>query len=206
MSTKLGFVYVVDDDESFRRSVSRLLSGFGYEVASFPSAADFLAQHTSVSRGCVLADLHMPGCSGLELQTKLAASGNPLPVVFLSGNGTIPSTVKAMRQGAVDFLTKCTPDSELLAALAQALQLDGVQLARRGALAQMQSLYGQLSPRECEVFAGVVAGQLNKQIAGDLGIALRTVKLHRTHISRKLRLHSVPEWIQLWNTIRSGRV
>jgi FixJ family two-component response regulator len=202
MTTTHGLVYVVDDDDSFRRSVSRLLSGVGYEVASFPSAADFLAQHSSVSRGCVLADLHMPGCSGLELQVQLAASGNPLPLVFLSGNGTIPSTVKAMRQGAVDFLTKCAPDSELLAAVAQALQLDGVRLARRGALAQMQSLYGQLSPRECEVFAGVVAGQLNKQIAGDLGIALRTVKLHRTHISRKLRLHSVPEWIQLWNAIR----
>lgn len=203
MTTTHGFVYVVDDDDSFRRSVSRLLSGVGYEVASFPSAADFLAQHTSVSRGCVLADLHMPGCSGLELQVQLAASGNPLPLVFLSGNGTIPSTVKAMRQGAVDFLTKCVPDSELLAAVAQALQLDGVQLARRGALAQMQSLYAQLSPRECEVFAGVVAGQLNKQIAGDLGIALRTVKLHRTHISRKLRMPSVPEWIQLWNAIRT---
>jgi len=202
MTTTHGLVYVVDDDDSFRRSVSRLLSGVGYEVASFPSAADFLAQHSSVSRGCVLADLHMPGCSGLELQVQLAASGNPLPLVFLSGNGTIPSTVKAMRQGAVDFLTKCAPDSELLAAVAQALQLDGVRLARRGALAQMQTLYGQLSPRECEVFAGVVAGQLNKQIAGDLGIALRTVKLHRTHISRKLRLHSVPEWIQLWNAIR----
>ena len=203
MTTTQGFIYVVDDDDSFRRSVSRLLSGVGYEVASFPSAADFLAQHSSVSRGCVLADLHMPGCSGLELQVQLAASGNPLPLVFLSGNGTIPSTVKAMRQGAVDFLTKCAPDSELLAALAQALQLDGVQLARRGALAEMQSLYGQLSPRECEVFAGVVTGQLNKQIAGDLGIALRTVKLHRTHISRKLRMPSVPEWIQLWNAIRT---
>lgn len=131
MTTTPPFVYVVDDDESFRRSVSRLLSGFGYEVASFPSAADFLAQHTSVSRGCVLADLHMPGCSGLELQTQLAASGNPLPLVFLSGNGTIPSTVKAMRQGAVDFLTKCAPDADLLAAVAQALMLGGVQHSRR---------------------------------------------------------------------------
>lgn len=201
MTTTHGFVYVVEDDDSFRRSVSRLLSSVGYEVASFPSASAFLAQHTPSSRGCVLADLHMPGCSGLELQVQLAASGNPLPLVFLSGNGTIPSTVKAMRQGAVDFLTKCAPDNDLLAALAQALQLDGVQFARRDALAAMQSLYGQLSARECEVFAGVVAGQLNKQIAGDLGIALRTVKLHRTHISRKLGMPSVPEWIQLWNAI-----
>jgi FixJ family two-component response regulator len=203
MTPTHGLVYVVDDDDSFRRSVSRLLSAVGYEVATFASGPAFLAQHTSVSRGCVLADLHMPGCSGLELQTRLASSGNPLPLVFLSGNGTIPSSVKAMRQGAVDFLTKCAPDRELLAAVAQALLLDGVQHARRGALAEMWALYGQLSPRECEVFAGVVAGQLNKQIAGDLGIALRTVKLHRTNISRKLGMPSVPEWIQLWNAIRT---
>ena len=104
---------------------------------------------------------------------------------------------EALRQGAVDFLTKCAPDGDLLEAVGNAVLLDGCQYARRGALAQMQSLYGQLSPRECEVFAGVVAGQLNKQIAGDLGIALRTVKLHRTQISRKLRMPSVPEWIQL---------
>jgi FixJ family two-component response regulator len=201
MTPTHGLVYVVDDDDSFRRSVARLLSAVGYEVASFPSAADFLAQHTSVSRGCVLVDLHMPGCSGLELQVQLAASGNPLPMVFLSGNGTIPSTVKALRQGAVDFLTKCAPEGDLLGAVANAVLLDGCQYARRGALAQMQSLYGQLSPRECAVFAGVVAGQLNKQIAGDLGIAVRTVKLHRTQISRKLRMFSVPEWIQLWNAI-----
>lgn len=201
MTTTHALVNVVDDDESFRRSVSRLLSGVGYKVASFPSAADFLAQHSSESRGCVLADLHMPGCSGLELQVKLAASGNPLPLIFLSGNGTIPSTVKAMRQGAVDFLTKCAPDSELMSAIAEALALDDLQHQRRSARIRMQSLYGQLSPRECEVFAGVVAGQLNKQIADDLGIALRTVKLHRTNISRKLRMHSVPEWIHLWNEI-----
>ena len=203
MTPTHGLVYVVDDDDSFRRSVSRLLSAVGYEVATFASGPAFLAQHTSLNRGCVLADLHMPGCNGLELQTRLASSGNPLPLVFLSGNGTIPSTVKAMRQGAVDFLTKCAPDRELLAAVAQVMLLDGVQHARRGALAEMRALYSQLSPRECDVFAGVVAGQLNKQIAGDLGIALRTVKLHRTHISRKLRMPSVPEWIQLWNAVRT---
>ena len=203
MTPTQGLVYVVDDDASFRRSVARLLTAEGYEVATFASAAEILAQHSSVSRGCVLADLHMPGCSGLELQVQLAASSNPLPMVFLSGNATTPSTVKAMLQGAVDFLTKCAPDGDLLEAVGNAVLLDGCQYARRGALAQMQSLYGQLSPREREVFAGVVAGQLNKQIAGDLGIALRTVKLHRTQISRKLRMPSVPEWIQLWNAIRA---
>lgn len=203
MISTRGVVYVVDDDDSFRRSVARLLSATGYQVATFASGPAFLANHTSFSRGCVLADLHMPGCSGLELQVQLAASGNPLPMVFLSGNGTIPSTVKAMRQGAVDFLTKCAPDCDLLTAVAQALLLDGVQHVRRAALAEMRDLYGQLSPRECEVFAGVVAGQLNKQIAGNLGIALRTVKLHRTNIARKLAMPSVPEWIQLWNAIRT---
>jgi FixJ family two-component response regulator len=196
-----GFVYVVDDDASFRRSVSRLLSAVGYQVASFPSGPAFMAQHSTGNRGCVLADLHMPGCNGLDLQARLAASENPLPVVFLSGNGTIPSTVKAMRNGAVDFLTKCAPEAELLAAIAQALLLDEVQHAQRGSLKQMQALYARLTLRECEVFARVIVGDLNKQIADDLGIVLRTVKLHRTHISRKLGMPSVPEWIQLWNTI-----
>ena len=120
MTPTQGLVYVVDDDASFRRSVARLLTAEGYEVATFASAAEFLAQHTSVSRGCVLADLHMPGCSGLELQVQLAASSNPLPLVFLSGNGTAPSTVKAMLQGAVDFLTKCAPDGDLLEAVGNA--------------------------------------------------------------------------------------
>lgn len=204
MSITQGIVHVVDDDSSFRRSVARLLTTAGYEVASFPSGNAFFARHSTASRGCVLADLHMPGCDGLELQTRLAASRNPLPVVFLSGNGNIPSTVKAMRHGAVDFLTKCAPDAALLASIEQALQLDGVQHARRSAVAKMQSLYDQLSPREREVFAMVITGDLNKQIADDLGIALRTVKLHRTQISRKLGMPSVPEWIQLWTTVQDG--
>jgi FixJ family two-component response regulator len=197
---------VVDDDAPFRRSISRLLSSVGYEVAAFSSGAAFFAQHSSRSRGCVLADLHMPECNGLDLQTRLAASGNPLPIVFLSGNATTPSTVKAIQNGAVNFLTKCAPEVDLLAAIAQALLLDGTQHARRRNLAEMQSLYQQLTPREREVFARVITGDLNKQIADVLGIALRTVKLHRTNISRKLGMPSVPEWIQLWNRVRCGAI
>jgi FixJ family two-component response regulator len=204
MITTQGFVYVVDDDDSFRRSISRLLSTVGYEVAAFHSGATFFAQHSRRSRGCVLADLHMPECNGLELQSQLANSGNPLPIVFLSGNATIPSTVKAMQNGAVDFLTKCAPEADLLDSIAQALLLDGTRHIRRTTLEKMQSLYQQLSPREREVFAGVISGGLNKQIADDLGIALRTVKLHRTNISRKLGMPSVPQWIQLWNTMHGG--
>jgi len=204
MITTQGFVYVVDDDDSFRRSISRLLSTVGYEVAAFHSGAAFFAQHSRRSRGCVLADLHMPECNGLELQSHLANSGNPLPIVFLSGNATIPSTVKAMQNGAVDFLTKCAPEADLLDSIAQALLLDGTRHIRRTTLEKMQSLYQQLSPREREVFAGVISGGLNKQIADDLGIALRTVKLHRTNISRKLGMPSVPQWIQLWNTMHGG--
>jgi two-component system, LuxR family, response regulator FixJ len=206
MTTQQGFVYVVDDDTSFRRSITRLLATVGYEVASFPSAIAFFAQHTTLSRGCVLADLHMPECDGLELQARLAGSTNPLPVVFLSGNGTIPSTVKAIKQGAVDFLTKCAPEVVLLDAIAKAIVLDGIQAERRIVISRMQGLYDQLSAREREVFAGVLGGNLNKQIAADLGIAMRTVKAHRTQISRKLRLASVPEWIELWNTIRAERI
>lgn len=204
MTTTQGMIHVVDDDASFRRSVARMLTTAGHEVASFPSAAAFFDQHSTRSRGCVLADLHMPGCNGLELQSRLAASRNPLPVVFLSGNGNIPSTVEAMRHGAVDFLTKCAPDAALLAAIEHALQLDRIQHARRSVVAKMRALYDQLSPREREVFARVITGDLNKQIADDLGIALRTVKLHRTQISRKLGMPSVPEWIQLWTTVQDG--
>lgn len=197
-----SLVHVVDDDDSFRRGVSRLLASAGYQVASFPSAAAFLAQHGPRSRGCVLADLHMPECGGLELQSRLGACVNPLPVVFLSGNGTVPSTVKAIRGGAVDFLTKCAPEEELLGAVAQALALDGTQHEKRCREEKYQNLYRRLSPREREVFARVIVGHLNKQIADELRISLRTVKLHRTHTSRKLGLASVPEWIQLWNVIR----
>lgn len=202
MTATRCMVYVVDDDASFRRSVTRLLSTVGYEVTAFPSGIVFLEQHCARSRGCILADLHMPGCNGLELQSRLGASENPLPVVFISGNGTIPSTVKAMRSGAVDFLTKCAPEDELLAAIAQALRLDESQHAHRKTLEAMLALYHKLSAREQTVFAKVIVGSLNKQIGSDLGIALRTVKAHRSQISKKLGMPSVPEWIQLWNTIR----
>jgi FixJ family two-component response regulator len=205
MTPTLGFVYVVDDDDSFRRSISRLLAAVGYQVVAFPSGAAFFNQHSSHNRGCVIADLHMPECNGLELQSRLATSGNPLPIVFLSGNATTPSTVKAIRNGAVDFLTKCAPETHLLDAVAQAMRLDEHQHTRRMTHEKMHSIYDQLSPREREVFAAVITGALNKQIADNLGIALRTVKLHRTNISRKLGMPSVPEWIQLWNTIRSGK-
>ena len=189
-SPESGTVFIVDDDPSFLKSVSRLLISAGYPVQTFESATAFLAQLSPEMTGCVLADLQMPGLNGLELQSELKKSSNPLPVVFLSAQGDIPTTVKAMRQGAEDFLTKLCSKENLLAAVRRALA--------RGAEEQKhRQRFAQLSPRELEVLNHVVRGQLNKQIADDLGINIRTVKLHRTNLTRKLGVQSVAELTRL---------
>jgi two-component system response regulator FixJ len=185
-----GTVFIVDDDPSFLKSVSRLLRSAGYPVQTFESATAFLARLDPEMTGCVLADLQMPGLNGLELQAALMKSSNPLPIVFLSAQGDIPTTVKAMRQGAEDFLTKLCSKENLLNAVRRALA--------RGAEEQKhRQRFAQLSPRELEVLNHVVRGQLNKQIAGDLGINIRTVKLHRTNLTRKLGVQSVAELTRL---------
>ncbi|HXA44494.1 MAG TPA: response regulator [Candidatus Angelobacter sp.] len=189
-SPESGTVFIVDDDPSFLKSVSRLLRSAGYPVQTFESATAFLAQLGPELAGCVLADLQMPGLDGLELQAALKKSSNPLPVVFLSAQGDIPTTVKAMRHGAEDFLTKLCSKENLLEAVRRALA--------RGAEEQKhRQRFAQLSPRELEVLNHVVRGQLNKQIADDLGINIRTVKLHRTNLTRKLGVQSVAELTRL---------
>ncbi len=189
-SPESGTVFIVDDDPSFLKSVSRLLRSAGYPVQTFESATAFLAQLGSEMTGCVLADLQMPGLDGLELQAALKKSSNPLPVVFLSAQGDIPTTVKAMRQGAEDFLTKLCSKENLLEAVRRAL-------ARGTEEQKHRQRFAQLSPRELEVLKHVVRGQLNKQIADDLGINIRTVKLHRTNLTRKLGVQSVAELTRL---------
>jgi FixJ family two-component response regulator len=185
-----GSVFIVDDDESFLKSVSRLLRSAGYDVRTFGSATSFLTQLVPEMKGCVLTDLQMPGLSGLELQTALMRSANPMPVVFLSAKGDIPTTVNAMRLGAEDFLTKLCSKEDLLDAVKRALT--------RGAEEKKQrECFGSLSARELEVLKHVVHGRLNKQIAEDLGVNIRTVKLHRTNLTRKLGVHSVAELTRL---------
>jgi FixJ family two-component response regulator len=189
-------VHVVDDDASFRVAVARLLRAAGYSVQPHASAAEFLA-HPIDGAGCVITDLRMPGMDGLDLQQALAQRGIELPLVFLSGEGDIPTTVRAMRQGAEDFLTKSAPKEQLFAAVDRALGRDARQRAAGAELRVLRMRIEALTPRELDVLQQVVKGRLNKQIAADLGIGERTVKLHRTAITTKLKLRSVAELTRL---------
>jgi FixJ family two-component response regulator len=192
-----GTVFIVDDDASFLKSVSRLLRAAGYAVQTFESAETFLEQLAPGMSGCVLADLQMPGLDGLELQAALAKSANPLPVVFLSAQGDIPTTVQAMRRGAEDFLTKLSRKEKLLDAVRRALARGAQERSERVRLHQLRARFDALTPRELEVLEHVVRGRMNKQIADDLGINERTVKLHRTNLTRTLQVQSVAELTRL---------
>ena len=190
-------VFVIDDDASFLKSVSRLLCAVGYTVHPFQSAEEFLEQLSPEMSGCIVADLQMPGMDGLKLQQALAKTANPLPIIFLTGQGDIPTTVSAMRSGAEDFLTKRAPKEDLLAAVGRALERDRTERIKRSHLHDLHCRLDVLSERELEVLSHVVRGKMNKEIAADLDINERTVKLHRTNITRKLKVHSVAELTSL---------
>jgi FixJ family two-component response regulator len=190
-------VFIVDDDRSFLKSMSRLLSAVGYTVKAFASAREFLEQLVPEMCGCVVADLQMPGMDGLALQEALGRSANPLPVIFLTGQGDIPTTVSAMRSGAEDFLTKRAPKEEVLAAIERALERDAQERQQRERLRDLRGRFNELSERQLEVLEHVVRGKMNKEIAAALNINERTVKLHRTHITRTLKVQSVAELTRL---------
>lgn len=197
MSSNGSIVFVVDDDLSHLKSVARMLRASGLSTQCFESAKDFLHQRPLDSPGCVVADLQMPGMSGIELQEALARTCNPLPVVFLTGHGDIPTSVKAMRRGAEDFLTKRAPKEQLLIAVRRALEHDERDRAKREREKELRVLFDSLTPRESEVLAHVLTGELNKQIAADLAIDERSVKRHRTSLMHKLEVQSVAELAQL---------
>jgi FixJ family two-component response regulator len=186
-------VFVIDDDASFLTAVSRLLRAAGFQVMVHQSAQSFLEALSPAMSGCVIVDLQMPDLNGLELQQALARAENPLPVIFLSGHGDIPSTVRAMRSGAEDFLTKTAPREQLLAAVHRAFERDRKEREQREELGELRNRFARLTERELEVLRYVVRGWMNKQIAAELGINERTVKLHRTSVTRKLRAPSVAE-------------
>jgi two-component system response regulator FixJ len=192
-----GTVFIIDDDLSFLRSVSRLLRAVGYSVEAFQSARDFLDCLTPEMNGCIVADLQMPEMDGLKLQKVLSGGANPLPVIFLTGQGDIPASVSAMRSGAEDFLTKRAPKEELLNAIERALKRDAQERQERARLRELRRRFDELSQREKEVLGHVVRGRMNKEIALELGINLRTVKLHRTNVTRKLKVQSVAELTRL---------
>jgi len=179
-------IHIVDDDESLRGALQRLLSAAGYRTKTYASAGEFLLEPPGDSPGCLLLDLRLPGPSGLDLQEALARHGIGLPVVFLTGHGDLATGVRAMKAGAVDFLTKPVEREPLFAAVARALELDAAQRAARGAERELRARFAQLTSREREVFELVVAGRLNKQIASQLGIAERTVKAQRAQVMAKL--------------------
>jgi len=192
-----GVVHVVDDDPSFRTAVTRMLTAAGLSVRSFASGTELLAHLAGDAakdeRGCVLADLRMPGLDGLQLQQACRDVGVELPFVFLTGKGDLPSAVSAMRLGAVDFLDKCAPRNALLDSLTQALERSATARASHAHREQLERRFAALTVRESEVLGYVVHGKMNKQIAAALGIHERTVKLHRSAITTKLGVRSVAE-------------
>ncbi len=197
MTGSTQIVHVVDDDASFARALARQLRAHGFEVQTFASATDFLAQVPRDTRGCVVLDLAMPVLDGLALQEAMARAGHCLPIVFLTGHGDIPSTVRAMRGGAEDVITKLAPEEALLAAIRRALARDEHQAELRVRVRALHERFAGLTPREVQVLHLVLQGRLNKQIAWELGIHERTVKLHRTSLTAKVGVSSVAELAQL---------
>jgi FixJ family two-component response regulator len=190
-------VFIVDDAPEIRASLARLLAAAGYPLRAFESAETFLEQHDVDVPGCLLLDIGLPGLSGTELQRALAGSANPLPIVFLTGAGDIQTGVHAMKEGAVDFLTKPIDCARLFAAVDQAFQCDAEQRVQVKIRRAIHQRLDTLTPREREVLTYVVQGLLNKQIAGEMGTGEKTVKVHRARMMSKMAVRSVPELVQL---------
>jgi FixJ family two-component response regulator len=190
-------VFVIDDDPSVRQSLSDLLATVGLRVETFGSAADFVRDRFPEGPGCLVLDIRLPGLSGLDLQAELAKAGMHLPVIFITGHGDIPMTVRAMKAGAVEFLTKPFRDQDLLDAVQRALELDRARRARERSVGELRARFQSLTPREQEVVALAGAGLMNKQIAGRLGVAEITVKVHRGNAMKKLQAKSLADLIRL---------
>lgn len=191
--TTSPLIHVVDDDESLRAALLRLLDIAGFEARGYASAGEFLLHPPPDRPSCLLLDMLMPGPSGLDLQAALEENGVALPIVFLTGHAEVPSTVQAMKAGAVDFLEKPIQRDALLAALGRALARDAAQRAAGVEAARLRALFATLSEREREVFDRIVAGKLNKQIADELGSSERTIKTQRAHLMIKLGVDSAAE-------------
>jgi FixJ family two-component response regulator len=190
-------VFIVDDEAPVRKALSRLLRAAGFVVAAFASPGEFLAQHDLHKPGCLVLDLMMPGIDGIELQRALARKGSVLPIIFLTGHGDIPKSVQAMKSGALDFLTKPVNDENLLASIRAAIKRDSVARREQAELFEIRARLALLTPREQEVLDHVVTGKLNKQIADDLGVVEKTIKVHRARVMEKMKVQSVAELVRL---------
>jgi FixJ family two-component response regulator len=190
-------VFVVDDDPSVRTSTERLVRSVGFKVKTFGSAAEFLATPPPDGPACLVLDVRLPGQSGLDLQRELTGSGVEIPIIFVTGHGDIPMSVRAMKAGAVEFLTKPYRKNELLEAIRASIERDRASRTERLEARALRERYEQLTPREREVMALVVAGLLNKQIAGELETSERTIKFHRAHIMQKMEAESLAELVRM---------
>jgi RNA polymerase sigma factor (sigma-70 family) len=197
MTAETPIIHVVDDDASFRTAVARLLRASGYQVALHQSAAQLLQAPPAATSGCILLDVRMPGLSGTELQARLAAMGNSLPIVFLTGHGDVPTGVRAIKAGAEDFLLKPVSKKALTEAIERALVRCEQTRERTRRLDSMRALVATFTPRESEVFTLIVRGKPNKQIAYELGTSERTVKAHRHAVMQKLKVQSLAEAVSI---------
>jgi len=190
-------VFVVDDDPSVRRSTERLLRLAGLKVQTYSSAREFLASHRTEGPACLVLDVRMPGLSGMDLQSELAQSGIHIPIIFITGHGDIPMSVRAMKAGAVEFLTKPFRGRSLLDAVRAAIERDRSAHQERVETADLRQRYEQLTPREREVMPLIASGMLNKQVAGDLATTERTIKFHRAHIMQKMKAESLADLVRM---------
>jgi FixJ family two-component response regulator len=197
MTSSDAIVFVVDDDSSVRSALKRLIKSVGHKVTTFSSAQEFLDHDHPDAPSCLVLDIRMPGLSGLELQEQMAALGLNMPIIFITGHGNIPTSVRAMKAGAVDFLEKPFDDQALLDAIHHAIAKDTQAKREQTEIRDIKQRVASLTPREYEVFSFVVTGMLNKQIAFDLGTSEKTVKVHRARVMQKMSAESLADLVRL---------
>jgi FixJ family two-component response regulator len=197
MTVSTSIVFVVDDDISVRESLELLIRTEGWQPETFASAQEFLDRPRVCSPSCLLLDISLPGLDGLELQQRIAADRSDMPIIFITGNGDVPKTVRAMKAGAVEFLTKPFSDDVLLSAIRQALERSHVVLSHQADMQALREHYGSLTPREKQVMALVVSGLLNKQVGGELDISEITVKAHRGKVMEKMKAGSLADLVKM---------